>query len=168
MEKTIVSNSTTDLFPIAGSGWRNGIVLASGAMDRSGFDAQSRQPEMTLGNIARKWQKSTGDDRSNLTLKLMGRLIWSPKQRVPVAPQNGPRSNKNFNKYIDLITWHVWWIHQDRLLFVTFPFVQSMHYGSCSICAAVPAKDSNVSKWWAQQFKYKVMIILCEEIYAQK
>ena len=28
----------------------------------------------------------------------MGRVIRSLKQRVPVAPQNGPRSNKNFFK----------------------------------------------------------------------
>ena len=40
----------------AGLGWRNGIVK------QSGFDAQSRQPEMTLGIIALKQQKSAGDD----------------------------------------------------------------------------------------------------------
>ena len=38
--------------------------------------------------------KSAGNDWSSLTLKLMGRVIRSPKQRVPVAPQKGPRSNK--------------------------------------------------------------------------
>ena len=63
-------------------------------------DARSRQPEMTLRYIARKRQKSAGNDRSTLTLKLMGRVIPSPKQRVPVAPQNGPRSHKNFKKKI--------------------------------------------------------------------
>ena len=56
------------------------------------------QPEMTLGNIARKQQKSACDNRSTLTLKLMGRVIRSPKQRAPVAQQNGPRSNKNFKQ----------------------------------------------------------------------
>ena len=35
--------------------------------------------------------------RSTLTSKLMGRVIRSPKLRVPVAPQSGPRSNKNDN-----------------------------------------------------------------------
>ena len=49
---------------------------------------------MTLGIIACKQQKGAGDDRSTLTLKLMGRVIRSPKQRVPVAPQNGPRPTK--------------------------------------------------------------------------
>ena len=37
------------------------IVLASGG-ERSGFDAWSHQPEMTLGNITHKRQKSAGDD----------------------------------------------------------------------------------------------------------
>ena len=45
-----------------------------------------------------KRQKSAGDDRSTLTLKLMGRVIRSPKQRAPVAPQNGPQSNKNLKE----------------------------------------------------------------------
>ena len=49
-----------------------------------GFDAQSQQPEMTLGIIQQKCQKSTGDDESILTLKLVSRVIRSPKQRVPV------------------------------------------------------------------------------------
>ena len=53
---------------------------------------------MTLWIIACKGQKSTGHDESTLTLKLMGGVITSPKQRVPVAPQNGPRSNKNLKK----------------------------------------------------------------------
>ena len=66
--------------------------------ERSGFDARSWQPEMTLGNTARKQQKSAGNDRSTLTLKFMGRVIQSLKQRVPVGPQNGPRSNKNLRK----------------------------------------------------------------------
>ena len=30
----------------------------------------------------------------------MGRVIQSPKQRVPVARQNGPRSNKNIEKKV--------------------------------------------------------------------
>ena len=53
---------------------------------------------MTLGNIACKQQKSTGDDLCPLTLKIMDRVIRSPKQRVPVAPQNGPWSNKTYKK----------------------------------------------------------------------
>ena len=58
----------------------------------------SQQPEMTLGIVAHKWQKSAGDDWSTLTLKPMDIVIQSPKQRVPVVPQNGPRSNKNLKK----------------------------------------------------------------------
>ena len=36
-----------------------------------------------------KQEQSTGDDGSILALKPMVRVNWSPKQRVPVAPQNG-------------------------------------------------------------------------------
>ena len=36
-----------------------------------------------------------GDDESTVILKPMGRVIRSPKQRVAVAPQHGPRSNEN-------------------------------------------------------------------------
>ena len=43
--------------------------------ERSGFNAQFQQPEITLGNTACDQQKSAGDDRSTLTLKLMGRVI---------------------------------------------------------------------------------------------
>ena len=53
------------------------------------------QPEMT-GDRYTQATKSTGNDESTLALKPRGRFIQSPKQRVPVAPQNGPRSNKNF------------------------------------------------------------------------
>ena len=42
--------------------------------------------------------ESTCHDESTLAMKLMGRVIQSPEQKVPVAPQNGPRSNKNFKK----------------------------------------------------------------------
>ena len=35
--------------------------------EKSGFDAQSRQPEITLGILVHKRQKSTGDDESTLT-----------------------------------------------------------------------------------------------------
>ena len=48
-------------------------LLAGG--ERSGFDARSCQPGMTLGIIAHKQQKNIGDDWSTLTLKLMGRVI---------------------------------------------------------------------------------------------
>ena len=37
-----------------------------------------------------KRQKSTSDRESTLTLKSMGRIISSPKQKVPVAPQDQP------------------------------------------------------------------------------
>ena len=54
---------------------------------------------MILGIIARKQQKSTGDDESTLALKLVGsKVIRSPKHRLPVAHKNGPWSNKNFSK----------------------------------------------------------------------
>ena len=43
------------------------------------LDAQSQQPDMTLGNIARQRQKSAGDDRLSLTLKLVGRVIRGQK-----------------------------------------------------------------------------------------
>ena len=33
--------------------------------------------------------ESAGDVASTLALKPMGRVNWSPKQRAPVAPQNG-------------------------------------------------------------------------------
>ena len=66
--------------------------------EQYGFDAQSRQPEMTLGIIAHKWQKSIVDEWSTLTLKLMDRVIWNPKQKVPVALQKGPWPKQNFKK----------------------------------------------------------------------
>ena len=44
-----------------------------------------------------KRQKRAGDGVT-LALKRMGRVIRSPKQREPAAPQSGPRSNKNFKK----------------------------------------------------------------------
>ena len=40
-----------------------------------------------LGIVVRKWQKSTGNLESNLALKPMDKIIQSPKQKVPVAPQ---------------------------------------------------------------------------------
>ena len=62
--------------------------------ERSGFNAWTQEPEMTLGIVVRKRQKSTGDDESTLVLKTMGRITRSAKQRVPVVPQNGHRSTK--------------------------------------------------------------------------
>ena len=64
--------------------------------ERFGFDAWSRKPEMALGTIAYKQQMSAGHHESTLPLKPMGRVIQSPKRRVPVAPYNRPPSNKNF------------------------------------------------------------------------
>ena len=58
--------------------------------ERSGFDAQSRQPEIALGIIVTKRQ----EHRQQLIqsdLKLMGRVNRSLKQRVPVIPKNGPQ-----------------------------------------------------------------------------
>ena len=46
-------------------------------------DARSRQPEMTVEIIVHKWRNSADDDESTLALKPMGRVIRSPKQRVP-------------------------------------------------------------------------------------
>ena len=73
--------------------------------ERSGFNAQSQQPEMTLGIIVHKQQKNAGDNESILDSKLVDRVIRSPKQRVPVAPQNGPRSNKNlfFKSFSEIV-----------------------------------------------------------------
>ena len=42
--------------------------------ERSGFDAWSRQAEMTLGIVAYKQKKSTGDDEFTLALKPTGRV----------------------------------------------------------------------------------------------
>ena len=39
-----------------------------------------------------KQEQSAGKDGSTLALKPMGRVNQSPKQRVPVAPQNGDLS----------------------------------------------------------------------------
>ena len=53
----------------------------------------------------------------------MGRVIQSPKQRVPVAPQNGPWSKKNFKKIKKRNQFRIWlnfcgfaekkWSHMD-------------------------------------------------------
>ena len=44
-------------------------------------------------------QARADDDRSTLALKPMGRVNQSPKQRVPVTPQNGDLSpQKKFKK----------------------------------------------------------------------
>ena len=46
-----------------------------------------------------KRKQSAGDDGSTQALKPIGRFNRSPKQRVPVAPQNGDLSpQKNFKK----------------------------------------------------------------------
>ena len=90
----------------------------------SGFDAQFWQPEMTLGIIEHMQQKRAGwwsihpDFETHWAkssevwnrgyqwpLKRVDyggvRLWWCGVcKRVPVAPQNGPRSNKNLKKNI--------------------------------------------------------------------
>ena len=48
--------------------------------------------QLTLRIITRKREQSMGDDGSTLALKPMGRVNRSPKQRAPVAPQNGDLS----------------------------------------------------------------------------
>ena len=60
------------------------------------------QDHVTLRIIGRKRQKSAGDDRSTLTLKLMGRVIRSPKQRVPVAPQKNLGPTKTLKKTLNV------------------------------------------------------------------
>ena len=67
---------------LAGSDMRNGIVRASRASDPG--------PMSGPGNQNAKQQKSAGDDRSTLTLILMGRVIRSLKQWT-----NGPPSKIN-------------------------------------------------------------------------
>ena len=52
----------------------------------------------------RKQENYAGDDEFNLVLKPMGRIIRSPKQRVPVAPYNGnlsPHKEKLNNLFDD-------------------------------------------------------------------
>ena len=49
-------------------------------MSDSWFTSQSQQPDMTLGIIAHKWQKSAGDNESIQASKSMGRVIPSRKQ----------------------------------------------------------------------------------------
>ena len=61
--------------------------------ERSGLMPSSGKQKW-LRIIACRWRKSASDDESTLALKPMGRVIRIPKQRVPVAPQNGPQSNK--------------------------------------------------------------------------
>ena len=77
--------------------WYSGIMLASEGRDPR-FSAQSQQPEIDLGIIVRKRQKSTGNHESTLALKPMGRVIPYRKQRVPGARQDGPWFNKKFFK----------------------------------------------------------------------
>ena len=55
-----------------------GLGLGSQSSLRGSFNAQATE--------------SAGDAASTLALKPMGRVNQSPKQRVPVAPQNGDLS----------------------------------------------------------------------------
>ena len=48
------------------------------------WDVQPQHPEMALGIVIHKRQKSTCNNESTLALKPMGRVIPSPKQRVPL------------------------------------------------------------------------------------
>ena len=67
------------------------------------------------GDHWRKRRKSASKDKSTLALKPMGKVIRSRIQRVPVTPQNGPRSNKNlFFKFsvLKLTSWHHFLRHQ--------------------------------------------------------
>ena len=56
----------------------------------SWFDAQSWQPEMTLGVVVQKWQKGPDDDESTRTLKPMGRVIWNRGYQWPHKMDLGP------------------------------------------------------------------------------
>ena len=61
------------------------------------------QPELTQRIHYVQASESTGDGASTLALKPMGRVNGSPKQRVPVAPQNGDTvSTKNYKKSIKM------------------------------------------------------------------
>ena len=71
-------------------------MFAAQSMNRFLSLITSKCQIRTNGIVTRKQQKSAGDDESSLGLKHMGRVIQSPKQRVPVPPQNRPQSNKNF------------------------------------------------------------------------
>ena len=46
--------------------------------------------------------ESTGDDASTLALKPMGGVNRSPKQRVPVAPQNGDIVTAKLKKVVTI------------------------------------------------------------------
>ena len=70
---------------LAGSGWHSGIMLA---LQVSGLGLIPSHLEMTLRIIVHKWQKSAGNHESTPTFKPKDRVIQSPKQRVPVTPQN--------------------------------------------------------------------------------
>ena len=68
-----------------------------------GFHIGGADPwALLLGIVAHKQQKSADDNEATLTLKLMrSRVIRSLKQRVPVAPKNGPWSNKNVHREVN-------------------------------------------------------------------
>ena len=81
----------------AGSGWRNGIVLVSLMSDPGSIPLPANRDGSE--DHCTQATKECRNDESTLALKPMSRVIQSPKQRVPVAPQNGSWSNKNFVKW---------------------------------------------------------------------
>ena len=64
----------------------------------------------------------------------MGRVIRSPKQRVPVAPQNGPRSNKKTKNKMMTVTfrnhdgsWTCRGMKESRLVLTRMDFFLKAH-----------------------------------------
>ena len=73
--------------------------------EQSGFDAQSWQPEMTMANIACKRQKSAGDDRSTLTLKLMSRVVRNRGYQWPHKNETSVQQKHFFKKKKTVYLW---------------------------------------------------------------
>ena len=63
---------------------------------RCKIETRPWQSELTLRIITCKPEQSTGNGASTLALKSIGRVQQSPKQQVPVAPQNGDLPPQNF------------------------------------------------------------------------
>ena len=56
---------------------------------KNGTKPRAGQSESVLRIIRHKLEQNSGNDASTLALKPTGTVNQSPKQRVPVAPQNG-------------------------------------------------------------------------------
>ena len=77
----------------AGQGWRNRIVLASWVTDQGLMPSPGNQ-RWLWASLPANNTKSSFNNECTLVLKPIGRVHQSLKQRIPVAQQNGPRSNK--------------------------------------------------------------------------